>query len=301
MSRHFIFTIDEKNTGRTVKDFLRSNNFSHGVVSVLKKNETGIMVNGQRVFTDYVLKTDDCLELNIIERSNNEAIPLTSIPLNIVYEDEDILVVNKPAGMPIHPSRLNYTKTLGNGIAAYLSSKGLEPVYHCINRLDKDTSGLTIIAKNIHVTGLLSEMVKRREISREYTAIVEGKFDEIDGTVDAPILKIGTNMKRIVDPSGETAITHYHVLAENNGHSLVRLKLETGRTHQIRVHMKHIGHPLIGDTLYNPENTIMDRQALHATSLHFIHPLTDEEIDLRSELPDDMQRIIKDYGLKETQ
>lgn len=297
MSRKIVFRIDDKPVGKTVKDFLKSHGFSHGIVSVLKSYDEGIMVNGNRVFTDYVLKNNDELVLNIIEKSTNSHLPAYDYEMDIVYEDEDILIINKPYGMPIHPSRLNYMETLANAITSYLIKKGIDPVFHCINRLDKDTSGLTIIAKNMYAAGLLSEMVKKREIHREYIAIVEGTFTDKRGRIDQPILKIGTSMKRIVDEAGERAVTNYEVLAENNNLSIVRLILETGKTHQIRVHMLHVGHPLIGDQLYNPDNKIMNRQALHASRLSFIHPVTNEKIDVISELPTDMQKVISDYEL----
>jgi 23S rRNA pseudouridine1911/1915/1917 synthase len=298
MSRYFTYIIKPEESGITIKDYLRKKSFSHALISNLKKYDDGIMVNGIRKYTDHHLVSDDKLIVCIREKPTVSRIMATELMLNVLYEDEDLMVVDKQAGIPIHPSRLNNTETLANAVANYLSDKGMDPVFHCINRLDKDTSGLTIIAKNMYAASLLSEMIRIRTIKREYLAICEGVFAERHGTICAPITRNGTSMIRYVDnENGEYAETDYQVVGEGNGLSLVRLTLKTGKTHQIRVHMKYIGHPLIGDTLYNPGNTIMKRQALHAHKLMFTHPLNGLNITLTSNIPADMEAVITSYRI----
>ena len=220
-------------------------------------------------------------------------IPPVRLPLDIIYEDEDIIVINKPAGMPVHPSINNYTNTLANGLAWYYQEQGKPFIFRCTNRLDRDTSGLTIIAKHMLSSNILSRMTVRHEIRREYLAIVRGSVQPAEGTISAPLSrKPGSVIERTVDfDHGERAVTHYHVVEETNGHSLVSLLLETGRTHQIRIHMKYLGFPLIGDYLYNPDMEYMQRQALHSCRLALNHPITGEKLEFRAPLPEDMQSV----------
>lgn len=298
MSRYFTYIIKPEESGITIKDYLKKKSFSHALIANLKKYEDGIMVNGVRKYTDHHLVSDDELNVCIREKPTVSRIMATEIKLSVLYEDEDLMVVDKQAGIPIHPSRLNNTETLANAVANYLTDKGIDPVFHCINRLDKDTSGLTIIAKNMYAASLLSEMIRIRTIKRDYLAICEGIFRNKQGSVCAPITRNGTSMIRYVDhENGEYAETDYQVTGEGNGLSLVKLTLKTGKTHQIRVHMKHIGHPLIGDRLYNPDNRIMERQALHAQKLTFTHPVTGMNISITSDIPADMESVIRKYGI----
>ena len=298
MSRYLTYIIKPEESGITIKDYLRKKSFSHALIANLKKYEDGIMVHGVRKYTDHHLVTDDELNVCIREKPTVSRIMATELKLSVLYEDEDLMVVDKQAGIPIHPSRLNNTETLANAVANYLTDKDIDPVFHCINRLDKDTSGLTIIAKNMYAASLLSEMIRIRTIKRDYLAICEGIFRNKQGSVCAPITRNGTSMIRYVDhENGEYAETDYQVTGEGNGLSLVKLTLKTGKTHQIRVHMKHIGHPLIGDRLYNPDNRIMDRQALHAQKLTFTHPVTGMNISITSDIPADMESVIRKYGI----
>lgn len=203
------------------------------------------------------------------------------------------MVLNKPAGMPIHPSQNNRENTLGNALAWYFASQNRPFVFRCINRLDKDTSGLTIVAKHIISAGMLSSMIASKGengIRREYLAIVHGTVTPPHGIINAPIArKEGSIIRRTVDwERGEHAVTHYQVLDSKNGYSLVSLLLETGRTHQIRVHMKHLGFPLVGDSLYHPETSQMSRQALHAHKLDFKHPITGACMHFTAPVPEDM-------------
>ncbi len=294
MNREITYTIEDSRAGQSIRAFLQARGYSHKNLVELKKYEDGILVNGDARYMNYLLNSQDLLTVRIYDEECSEKIPPVELPLNIVYEDEDLLVVNKPAGMPIHPSLNNYDNSLANGLAWYFEKQGKPFVFRCINRLDRDTSGLTIIAKHMVSAGILSSMVSRREIHREYLAIAKGIVTPAEGTIDAPIArKADSIVERVVDRErGEQAVTHYRVLETRNGHSLLALHLETGRTHQIRVHMKHLGFPLIGDYLYYPDLTLIKRQALHSHRLVFLHPITNERLIFESNLPEDMMQVL---------
>ena len=294
MRRTFHYTIPTEYDGQVLLSFLKDKSYSSQIITHLKRTENGILLNGVWGRVRDVLHTDDDLTIQLIEDVSSENIIPTNLPLDIVYEDEDILVINKPADMPIHPSQGNYDNTLANAVAYYYQQKGESFTYRCINRLDRDTTGLLIIAKHMYSASLLSEMVANREIHREYLAIATGEVPEI-GTIVAPIGRVdGSTIERHVDAAhGDYACTYYKRLTYNNGYSLVSLKLETGRTHQIRVHMKHIGHPLPGDFLYNPDYSVIGRQALHSHKLSFKHPISGEMLYFVADLPEDMKRIIE--------
>lgn len=295
MNRTIEYYIDEENEGLRIEQFLRRKGYSGQNLTEIKRMPKSVLVNGEHYYMREQLKKGDHLAICICETECSEKIPPTEIPLNIVYEDEDIIVINKPAGMPIHPSLNNYTNSMANALAWYYQKPGKPFIFRCCNRLDRDTSGLTVVAKHLVSGNILSSMVYKREIHREYQAIVRGHVTPESGTINAPLArKPGTIIERMVDfENGETAITHYQLIKEANGHSLVSLKLETGRTHQIRIHMKHIGFPLIGDYLYNPDMEYMSRQALHSHRLVFNHPITGERMEFVAPLPEDMVRVIR--------
>lgn len=294
MKRTLTYTIPTEYDGVTLLSFLKDKNYSSQIITHLKRTKNGILLNGEWARVRDILHTGDELTIQLIEQEASENIVPTNLPLDIVYEDEDILVINKAANTPIHPSQGNYDNTLANAVAYYYEQKGEFFTYRCINRLDRDTTGLLIIAKNMYSASLLSEMVAKREINREYLAIATGKLPE-NGTIIAPIARVdGSTIERCVDEAhGDYACTHYKRIAYKNGYSLVSLKLETGRTHQIRVHMKHIGHPLPGDFLYNPNYSVIERQALHSHKLSFKHPISEELLEFVAELPIDMMNIIE--------
>lgn len=301
MNRTIIYHIDEASQGIKISEFLCRKRFSSKNLTDLKKDEKSILLNDCPVLQNKLLTAGDELVIQIREDTWSTNIVPVAMPLNIVYEDEDIVVVNKPSGIPIHPSMDNYDNSMANALMWYYKEQNKPFVFRCINRLDRDTSGLTIVAKHKVSAGILGTMVAGKAfgadaggIEREYLAIVRGIVKPASNTIDAPIArKEGSVLERIVDyENGERAVTHYKVIKEENGHSLVSLKLETGRTHQIRVHMKHIGYPLIGDFLYNPDMEHIDRQALHSYRLTFRHPITDTYMELTAPLPDDMNRII---------
>lgn len=292
MKRIFTYNISEKFHTKPLLLFLKEQGFSSAVITHLKRTENGILLNGKWAYVKDILHTGDELTIQLIENETSENIVPVNLPLEIVYEDEDLLVINKAADTPIHPSQGNYDNTLANAVAYYFQQKGDTFTYRCINRLDRDTTGLLIIAKHMYSASLLSDMVQRREIHREYLAIATGIVPP-EGTIIAPIARVdGSTIERCVDEkSGEYACTHYKTLATKNGYSLVSLKLETGRTHQIRVHMKHIGHPLPGDFLYNPDYSVIKRQALHSHKLSFKHPISSSMLEFTAELPEDMKRL----------
>lgn len=297
MERILTYRIENVRQNFTVKQFLKAKGYSTQNTIELKKRPVSVQRNGLPVFMNQTLWEGDILQIHIIEETSSEHILPVELPLNIVYEDDDIMVINKPAGMPIHPSMNNRNNTLGNAVAFYFASQHIPFVFRCINRLDRDTSGLTIIAKHMVSAGILSAMVAEKGsagICREYLAIVRGHMLPSAGTIDAPLSrKPGSIIERTIDfQNGEHAVTHYRVLAEANGHSLISLILETGRTHQIRIHLKYLGYPLIGDYLYNPDMEYITRQALHSYRLTFPHPITGSQLDLTAPLPEDMEHIV---------
>lgn len=319
MDRTFTWIVDGEQEGLTLEQFLRTRGCSHHVLTHLKRTECGILLNGASVYANHRLLSGDAVEIHLTRETPSEAISPVQMPLTILYEDEDLMVVNKPADTPVHPSVNNHEKTLANGIMYYFSSRGIPFVFRCINRLDRDTSGLLIIAKNMLSGSILSRMSANREIEREYLAIVEGHLPD-SGTINAPIARQeGSALMRCVNQEcGEAAITHFRRLLysevcphpnsalppacsafheadfpNSSGHSLASIHLETGRTHQIRVHMKYIGHPLLGDFLYNPgADQLISRQALHACMLRFRHPITGKQMEFTCELPADMEQLL---------
>jgi len=293
MTRIFKYTITEREAGYSISDFLREKGYSRKLIIHLKKTNHGIVLNDKWDYVYSKLKAGDILKIHLIESKSPAHILPVKMDLDIVYEDVDLMVINKPCNMPIHPSMGNYDNTLANGILEYFNQKGETFVYRCINRLDRDTTGLLIIAKNGLSAGILSEMGKRRKIDRTYLAVVKGTPPSY-GRIDAPIGRVPDSVieREVRFLDGEDAVTNYEVIKSKDGYSLVKLKLETGRTHQIRVHMKHIGYPLIGDYLYYPDYDKIKRQALHSYRIKFLHPITGKEMDFCAELPEDMRELV---------
>lgn len=294
MERIIQYEITTQESGLRAEQYLRRRGYSYQNLTQLKKMPESILINGIWSYLKTELKTGDVLTVHITEKESSPNIPPVRLPLDIVYEDEDLIVINKAAGMPIHPSLNNYRNSLANALMWYYSRQEKPFIFRCTNRLDRDTSGLTVIAKHLVSSSILSGMSVRHEIEREYLALIRGTLTPSSGTICAPIGRAGTSMieRKIDFKNGEQAITHYRVKEEKNGYSLVSLILETGRTHQIRVHMKHIGFPLIGDYLYNPDMEKINRQALHSYRLTFRHPVTGRQMEFTSPIPEDMRRII---------
>ena len=298
MTRRIQYKIEEQHNGKCIGIFLKEKEYSRAVIIELKKTKAGIKKNGTWAGVNEILKTGDVLDICLTEQVSSENIIPKECQLDILYEDEDILVVNKPYDTPIHPSVNNYDNTLANGVVYYYQQQDKPYIFRCINRLDLDTTGVTIIAKNLLSASILSKRMKERGLSRTYVAFVEGITKE-KGTIDLPIgREEGTIIKRKIDEKeGKHAVTHYCKLGEfqveGEAVSVVALQLETGRTHQIRVHMASIGHPLLGDFLYNERNHMLTRQALHAISCAFSHPITGEYKSITAPLPKDMAMLMQ--------
>lgn len=294
MKRILNYTITDHKEGQTVLSFLKEQGYSRSVITHLKKTPEGILKNGIWCYVSEPLNEGDRLTAVLDETESSQGILPVFLPFPVIYEDEDIVVVNKPAGMPIHPSVNNHYNTLANAAMYYFRQKDENFVYRCVNRLDRDTSGLTVLAKNMLAAAILSSHSGMKKIHREYTALAQGQVPD-HGTVNAPIgRKTDSCIERCVDfEKGEHAVTHYFRVRydEEKNLSLIRLKLETGRTHQIRVHMKYAGFPLIGDFLYNPEYTYIKRQALHSSHLSFVHPVTGKSLQFDAPVPPDMRII----------
>ena len=297
MQRIITYTILSENSETSVLSFLRKNGFSKHILTTMKRAEHAILLNGHPAFGRTVLKEGDVLRILVPEENgaadNGSAASIipVQLPLDILYEDEDILVLNKPADMPVHPSAGNYENTLANGVAWYYKQQGEAFVYRCINRLDRDTTGVLVLAKNPLSGALLSAQMKQRQIRRTYLALTDGIPPE-RGTISAPVARMDASVitRDVNFERGETAVTHYERLAVSNGYALVELHLDTGRTHQIRVHMKYIGCPLPGDFLYHPVFDRIGRQALHSFQLEFAHPITGEPMCFLAPVPEDFRR-----------
>lgn len=297
MTRTIFYEIKIEYEDRKISEFLKEHFYSSKFLTKLRHTENTIRLNGEFVYMNTRLKADDTLEIIYTEDPEPSSIVPVKLDFEIVYEDEDILVINKPYNMPVHPSINNYENTLANAIAYYFESKNQKFTFRCINRLDKDTTGLLIVAKHQLSAAVLSYFMKNRMIKREYLAIASGIFENKSGTINEKIgRKNNSLIERCIDnENGETAVTHYEVIQEislDNLYndslkyaSLLRVHLDTGRTHQIRVHMKHLGHPLLGDRLYNEIPDDFERQALHSYSLSFKHPITLEEMYFKQDMP----------------
>ena len=285
--REIIFKIDDKNSGLMIRDFLRNFGVSSALLTKLKQDENGIKLNGKFAKAIEVLKSGDNLTVNI-KNSGKMPEKFECENVKVAYNDEDILVLNKPPLMPVHESRNHRGDTLANVAACYMES---DCAFRAVYRLDRDTSGLVLIAKNELAASKLAGKIKK-----DYYAVVSGKF-EGRGTIDLPIRRVHESIiERGVFDDGERAVTHYEAIKTDGENTLLKLNLETGRTHQIRVHMSSIGHPLLGDDVYgsgkSPYN--ITGQALHARVLGFVHPRTGKYMEFEAPLPDYFQKILND-------
>ncbi len=286
------FIVGEKDAGRTLRDVLQKD-FGVSRRLLTKAKYSGeILVNGKLTYVTELLHAGDLVIVRLPD-DVVENIEPQHIPLAVRYEDEDLLILAKPNGLVVHPTRTHPSGTLANGVVAYYLSKGEVRSFRPVNRLDKDTSGLMIVAKNQWAHEQCARMQRDRTLKRTYQAIVHGRLETLEGVIDAPIgLRDDSIIERMVRPDGQPARTHYKVLADGEDCSLVELQLETGRTHQIRVHMSYLGHPLLGDDLYGGSREKIGRQALHATQLSIIHPRTKERLTLTEPLPADMLALL---------
>lgn len=294
MERIFQYTITSEYENKPIDFYLKSMGFSSQNIIELKKMPESILLNGSWVYTRTLLHTGDLLTIHLTETAVSEKIVPVSLPFPIVYEDDDILVINKPSDMPIHPSQNNYDNTLANAAAYYFASKGIPFTFRCINRLDRNTTGLTVIAKHMVSANILGKMVAEKTLKREYRALCSGIVTPAKDFIEKPIGRLpGSTIERCIDEkNGEYALTHYKVLESKDDFSYLSLVLGTGRTHQIRVHMASVGHPLLGDSLYNENpGTKIKRQALHSYRLSFAHPITGKKLVFTAPIPDDFLNL----------
>lgn len=304
------YQVTEAESGWQVKKVLqRKLGVSRKLMSRIKLTERGVLLNGTRVYISEFVKSGDWVSISLEKETSEDILP-QPIPFDIVYEDEALLIVNKAAGIIVHPTHGHYTETLANGVVYYWQEKGEQYRFRPVHRLDQETSGLIAIAKNAYIHQHISEQLIAGTVTKKYTALVYGCPEHKEDIIDGPIDRDPEQPhRRIVTPEGYPALTSYKVIHsfQNGTASQVDLRLGTGRTHQIRVHMTSIGHPLIGDKLYVLEHeekgmdssgggtgTIEEwigRQALHASELGFIHPLTGKELLFEAPMPEDMERL----------
>ncbi|MGG1676560.1 RluA family pseudouridine synthase [Neobacillus sp. NRS-1170] len=286
--------IDSSNAGMLVKEFLKMEEISRSALTDIKFNGGNILVNDEEVNVRYKLLEGDILRIIFPPESPSEGLKGEELPLEILFEDDFLLVVNKPAGMNTIPSREHPDGSLANGLVGYYEDKGIQATSHIVTRLDRDTSGIVLIAKHRHVHHLFSLMQRSGKVKRSYEAFAGGSIMKDKGTIIAPIgRKVESIIEREVRDDGQYACTHFQVIERNCSFTHIELQLETGRTHQIRVHLSYIGHPLLGDDLYGGETSVIERQALHCKKIKFIHPFSQKIMYFTAPLPDDMQDILK--------
>lgn len=255
-----------------------------------------VLLNNIPIDTRTTPVNGDIIKVDLNYEEENDNIVPTKMELNILYEDDSLLILNKPAGIAVHPSILHFADSLSNGVRFYFDSINLKKKIRPVNRLDLDTSGIIIFAKNEYIQECLIKQMNLHILKKEYITIVSGILNEKSRTINLPISrKDGSIIERCVSEDGQTAITDYSVIKELNNMSVVKCVLQTGRTHQIRVHFSAIGHPLIGDFLYGSKSDLINRQALHSYHISFIHPISNKFMDIYCELPEDMKKIEKQY------
>lgn len=295
MTFHHIVTKEED--GKTILALLKGHfRFSTRVIIYLKQQEDGILKNGVRAFSNAIVQTGDFICINLSDTTPSEQVAPENIPLSIIYEDDALIILDKPADMVIHPTHNYQNGTLSNGVAYHYQSQGLQGKIRPVSRLDRGTSGLVLFAKNAWVQDCLSN--SKIHFEKKYLALTHGIWETTKGTLDFPIARVpGSTIERCVSADGDFAITHYTVLKTfENRFSLVEFALETGRTHQIRVHCKAAGHPIVGDSLYNSplfsETLGLTHQALHSYQLSFLHPVAKQIMCFTAPLPADIRQAI---------
>ena len=300
MSRRLELHITGALAGIRVDTLLKRHlGLSGTVVRRIKWLEDGILVDGVRVNTRFCPQEGQVLSVRLSDPQRRSGILPAPGPLDIVYEDGDMVVLNKAPGVPVHPGPGHYSDTIGNYLLHYYDQEGGEGDFHPVHRLDRGTSGLLVVARHPHAQEVLKNQLHTDGFRREYLAVCEGVPHPLIGTVDAPLgPKPGSLVEQMVRPDGKPARTHYEVVKAGEGGSMVRLVLDTGRTHQIRVHLAHLGHPLVGDFLYGKEEPErIPRPALHSYRLTVRHPITGEEMSFTAPVPPDMKRLLEREGL----
>ncbi|WP_050614340.1 RluA family pseudouridine synthase [Bacillus testis] len=288
------WAVSEEWDGVLLRTFLQQKHISKAALVDIKYNGGRIEVNGKEENVRYSLKEGDRVVVSFPREQTSEGLIPEKIPLSIIYEDDYFLILNKPPFMNTIPSREHPRSSMANAIAGYYEEKGFSATVHIVTRLDRDTSGLMLVAKNRHVHHLMSQEQKKGHVSRLYEALIHGQIDD-SGRIEQPIARKSTSIiEREVCEDGQYACTLYQCIEKHAGFSHVHLKLLTGRTHQIRVHMAHIGHPLLGDTLYGGSDELINRQALHCKQISFYHPFLDRIMIFEAEMDQDMKNVLAD-------
>lgn len=288
------FSIDEQHDGKLLRQFLQENGISRTALTDIKFHGGALLVDGRPVTVRHVLRAGETLSVVFPPERTSDWMDAEAMPLDILYEDDYVLVVNKPAGLATIPSRHHPGGTLANGLLHHYRKQQLDSTVHIVTRLDRDTSGLVLVAKHRHVHHLLSALQQKGHVVRTYEAICHGVIVEDEGTIDAPIGRQSDSIiAREVREDGKPAVTHFRVLERLYGYTYVSLRLETGRTHQIRVHLAYLGHPLAGDELYGGSREMIGRQALHSRQLSFFHPFAGRWYTCSAPLPDDMELLLE--------
>lgn len=288
------WSITQKEAGMLIREFLsKEAQFSKRLIIKAKSEQGQIRVNGISQTVRYILQEEDILTVQLPREKVAPYMKKEAAPLQIMYEDEDLLIVDKPSGLATIPSREDPDRSIANRLLYYYEIHSLPYTIHIVTRLDRDTSGLVLVAKHQYCHSILAAMQKRQEIFRTYRAIAAGVIEQTDFTINQPIgRKEGSMIERAVIQDGKQAITHGKVLNRYKTCTFLELQLETGRTHQIRVHLAHNGNPLLGDDLYQGDTPHINRQALHCHKLYFVHPFTKQELEITSTLPLDMKHLL---------
>lgn len=283
----FEFTVPEEHSGKTLYQFLKfENGIPSRMIIRLKKYPEGLQINGEHARTIDPVSTGDKITLNVIETAKE--IQQSDKPVEILFENSDVIVFGKPFGMACHTAKNHQQDTLENVFAKLMADREEVATFRCVNRLDKDTSGAVLVAKTALATHRL-----RGNVFKKYTGIITGHFENDEGRIDLPIYRPDENRtERCVDERGQRSVTNYKVIKKFEDYSLVDFVLETGRTHQIRVHCSHLGHPLIGDDMYGGSRELIGRQCLHCSELKFINPSNMNEIVVKSNIFYDMDRLL---------
>ncbi|WP_261132612.1 RluA family pseudouridine synthase [Bacillus sp. Marseille-Q3570] len=291
----FTWTVGKASSGKLLREYLLQEKFiSRKALTDIKYAGGALFVNDQPVTVRHQLQENDQVTVFFPPEEISESMEPVEIPLSVLFEDDHFLAVNKPADMPTIPSMFRNTDSLAQAVLFYYQQEGISSTIHAVNRLDRDTSGIVMFAKHRYGHSLLSRLQKSGEMNRTYLALCHGVPVEAKGTIEKPIgRKEGSIIERCTREDGQHAKTHFEVLQSFDDYALLRLKLETGRTHQIRVHMAFLGHPLLGDDLYGGHRALIGRQALHSRSLQFYHPFLEKAIEIEAPVPEDMARLIE--------